>query len=419
MSDQEPSRQMPQQQGRQQPTPIPDPSPFASMPPPGPFQHFEYQAYAQPVAPDLPPPPLPTAGLFTQSEHTNLLGFLDNFEWGFDPFLPSELPTFNSQPLPTAASEPPTSTNASSARPSAPHSTSSGISTPSHTGPSRPSPSRSRGSAPYPQAAAPQDAHSSRPFYPPPYPSAPQSHSTHHTPQSQIPSHSLLPLSHPDSLNALDSIGLGGYSGAHSHSHPHGTPSISSNNNTNNPANTELNLARSGGDPNYSRASQQQQQPKIEPGVHLSIDDGSIPILIGGDDEKSGAGGGLVPGGGNLAGGRPQKPVLTTPEKRVRHILSEQRRRNTIRDGYTQLQTMVAAHPSAPQRAAPSRGRNARPKGARGRTKGKGKSGVLFRAVEYIRWLEENVEDLTAEMLKLEAATQGRGGPWHSQHASR
>lgn len=138
-------------------------------------------------------------------------------------------------------------------------------------------------------------------------------------------------------------------------------------------------------------------------------DDGQQPILIGASTSSSN-------GGGNLLGGRPTKPVLTTPEKRVRHILSEQRRRNTIRDGYTQLTTMLAPHPSATSRPngnnAKGKGRSgnaARPKGARGRTKGKGKSGVLFRAVEYVIWLEEGVEDLMAEAEKLQAAVEAQG----------
>ncbi|KAF9512767.1 hypothetical protein BS47DRAFT_1297213 [Hydnum rufescens UP504] len=105
-------------------------------------------------------------------------------------------------------------------------------------------------------------------------------------------------------------------------------------------------------------------------------------------------------------GGRPQKPVLSTPEKRVRHILSEQRRRNTIRDGYAALTSMLAAHPTASSRPAPPKPVRARGKGTRGRTRGKGKSGVLFRAVEYVKWLEESVEDLMAEVERFEAAVQ-------------
>jgi hypothetical protein len=145
-------------------------------------------------------------------------------------------------------------------------------------------------------------------------------------------------------------------------------------------------------------------------GADSTNDDGSVPLVIPGSNT-----GEIGGGGGNLAGGRPQKPVLTTPEKRVRHILSEQRRRNTIRDGYAQLTTMLAPHPAAVARPAPAKpprgGPGGRPKGARGRTRGKGKSGVLFKAVEYVKWLEESVEDLTTEVMKLEAVTQGHWPP--------
>lgn len=36
---------------------------------------------------------------------------------------------------------------------------------------------------------------------------------------------------------------------------------------------------------------------------------------------------------------------------------------------------------------------------------------MLFRAVEYVKWLEEGVEDLDAEVARLEAVTQGRQWP--------
>jgi hypothetical protein len=54
----------------------------------------------------------------------------------------------------------------------------------------------------------------------------------------------------------------------------------------------------------------------------------------------------------------------------------------------------------------PTRGR---PKGSGGRGKGrtKGKSGVLFRAVEYCRWLEEGIEALRDEVRMVEAAAAG------------
>lgn len=96
------------------------------------------------------------------------------------------------------------------------------------------------------------------------------------------------------------------------------------------------------------------------------------------------------------------KAVLTQPQKRLNHIMSEQKRRNTIRDGYAQLITLLAPAGSQPLDM-PTRGR---PKGSGSKDKGKskGKSGVLFRAVEYCRWLEEGRDALQAEVLRLEAS---------------
>ncbi|KAJ3778319.1 putative HLH transcription factor [Lentinula raphanica] len=107
------------------------------------------------------------------------------------------------------------------------------------------------------------------------------------------------------------------------------------------------------------------------------------------------------------------KPLLSTPQKRLNHIMSEQKRRNAIRDGYAQLITLLAG-PEGSHSALvmPTRGR---PKGSGVKGKhaaktgndiegAKGKSGVLFRAVEYCRWLEEGRDALKAEVEKVEAA---------------
>ena len=96
------------------------------------------------------------------------------------------------------------------------------------------------------------------------------------------------------------------------------------------------------------------------------------------------------------------RPLLSTPQKRLNHIMSEQKRRNAIRDGYAQLITLLAPV-GAPGIDMPTRGR---PKGSGSHGKGqtKGKSGVLFRAVEYCRWLEEGRNALRAEVLRVEAA---------------
>lgn len=82
--------------------------------------------------------------------------------------------------------------------------------------------------------------------------------------------------------------------------------------------------------------------------------------------------------------------------------MSEQKRRNAIRDGYAQLIHLLAPA-GAPGLGMPTRGR---PKGSGSRGKGqtKGKSGVLFRAVEYVRWLEDGRDALLEEVLRTEAA---------------
>jgi len=82
--------------------------------------------------------------------------------------------------------------------------------------------------------------------------------------------------------------------------------------------------------------------------------------------------------------------------------MSEQKRRNAIRDGYAQLISLLAPA-GAPGLGMPMRGR---PKGSGSRSKGmtKGKSGVLFRAVEYVKWLEEGRDALLEEVQRVEAA---------------
>ena len=100
------------------------------------------------------------------------------------------------------------------------------------------------------------------------------------------------------------------------------------------------------------------------------------------------------------------KPLLSSPQKRLNHIMSEQKRRNAIRDGYAQLIALLAPSGS-PGIGMPTRGR---PKGSGSRDKGqsKGKSGVLFRAVEYCRWLEEGRDRLLEEVTRVETAARNR-----------
>lgn len=99
------------------------------------------------------------------------------------------------------------------------------------------------------------------------------------------------------------------------------------------------------------------------------------------------------------------KPLLSAPQKRMNHVKSEKRRRDTIRDGYLTLTRLLSpSGPGAEQLAIPRRGR---PKGSGragigGKKTGKGKSGVLFRAVEYIRFMEEACESLEQECERLE-----------------
>jgi len=120
-------------------------------------------------------------------------------------------------------------------------------------------------------------------------------------------------------------------------------------------------------------------------------------------------------GQGQAAAGlsRP-KPLLSTPQKRLNHIMSEQKRRNAIRDGYAQLISLIAPAGSAVALDMPTRGRpkgsgsrgGANGKGSKGgeNTPSKGKSGVLFRAVEYVRWLQECRDALEREVIRVESA---------------
>ncbi|KIJ46509.1 hypothetical protein M422DRAFT_165283, partial [Sphaerobolus stellatus SS14] len=82
----------------------------------------------------------------------------------------------------------------------------------------------------------------------------------------------------------------------------------------------------------------------------------------------------------------------------LNQILSEQNRRNAIRDGYA-IHMMMLAPAGAPIGSGiPTRGRPTG-SGRQGNGGAKGKSGVLFIAVEYCRWMEEGVEALRVEIL--------------------
>ncbi|KAG8745563.1 hypothetical protein FRC10_007741 [Ceratobasidium sp. 414] len=120
---------------------------------------------------------------------------------------------------------------------------------------------------------------------------------------------------------------------------------------------------------------------------------------------------------------RTPKPLLTQPQKRLNHIMSEQKRRNAIREGYETLAMLLSpgdvslklvtlASPQGKAQAAAMAsefGYTGRPGRARGSGKngkakkmGKGKSGMLFRAVEFCKFLQHDVDALRAEVTRLE-----------------
>ncbi len=327
-----------------------------SPPPPVPYQQFEYS-----FPPAFPDQLLPvgdnatTKDLFSASEQDNILGFLDKFEWQFDPLLPSGIPSFNAGQLPGGSTDlrrslrsPPLNSSTEHISPAA-----HAVSTPRAHSPTNPSrPSKSQLSSPVYTSAPPQT-----------YPGPSSGHFSPTDPHSAASGHS--------ALNT-----------------PYNEPSRSQTDHA-----SVVTLA----------LKQEIQEPSVNL-LHEGPDDGQKgprdQVLTGSIGEHPSS----IPA--HSANGRPQKPVLSTPEKRVRHILSEQRRRNTIRDGYAALTNMLVPYPNAALRPAPPRPPRGKGKGTRGRTRGKGKSGVLFRAVEYIKWLDECVEDLTEEVNNLEVAVR-------------
>lgn len=120
---------------------------------------------------------------------------------------------------------------------------------------------------------------------------------------------------------------------------------------------------------------------------------------------------------------RTPKPLLSQPQKRLNHIMSEQKRRNAIKEGYETLAMLLSpgdvslklAELVSPEKKAQAAimasefGYTGRPGRARGSGKngkakkmGKGKSGMLFRAVEFCKWLQQDVDTLRAEVERLE-----------------
>ena len=141
-----------------------------------------------------------------------------------------------------------------------------------------------------------------------------------------------------------------------------------------------------------SRVKAPQEQP-VKGQIRKTAPNPSSPTSITGSDQST-----------PTASKHRARPLLSTPQKRLNHIMSEQKRRNAIRDGYAQLIALIAPAGTANSIGMPTRGR---PRGSGGRGNSgqtKGKSGVLFRAVEYCRWLEEGTDALRDEVLRLEAA---------------
>ncbi|KAG8921169.1 hypothetical protein FRC01_000380 [Tulasnella sp. 417] len=89
-----------------------------------------------------------------------------------------------------------------------------------------------------------------------------------------------------------------------------------------------------------------------------------------------------------------RKTLLTEPQKRWNHIQSEQRRRTVIKENRDQGELQHARNAR--------RGRQEEVKAKS--LRGKGKMGALFRAAEFIAYLEEGVGALSLEVEWLEAA---------------
>ncbi|KAG1145289.1 hypothetical protein G6F37_007186 [Rhizopus arrhizus] len=103
---------------------------------------------------------------------------------------------------------------------------------------------------------------------------------------------------------------------------------------------------------------------------------------------KSGSGGGG--GGGAMRRGKSNKELLTEEEKRSNHIASEQKRRGMIRSGFKDLTEIVPTLKNI----------------------NNSKSTVLFKAVDYIKYLEKRNRNLREKIKNLEvrAEVEGRMG---------
>ncbi|RUO96247.1 hypothetical protein BC936DRAFT_142354 [Jimgerdemannia flammicorona] len=99
-------------------------------------------------------------------------------------------------------------------------------------------------------------------------------------------------------------------------------------------------------------------------------------------------------GNGNSTKRKPYKELLTEEEKRANHIQSEQKRRNTIRAGFRDLTDLVPTLKNV----------------------NNSKSTILFKAVEYIRYLERRNRGLREKVgglemrVEMEGRSHGAGG---------
>ncbi|KAI9478622.1 MAG: hypothetical protein EXX96DRAFT_539695 [Benjaminiella poitrasii] len=89
-------------------------------------------------------------------------------------------------------------------------------------------------------------------------------------------------------------------------------------------------------------------------------------------------------GGGAMRRGKPHKELLTEEEKRSNHIASEQKRRSMIRTGFKDLTEIVPTLKNI----------------------NNSKSTVLFKAVDYIKYLEKRNKSLRDKIKNLEVRVQ-------------
>lgn len=139
-----------------------------------------------------------------------------------------------------------------------------------------------------------------------------------------------------------------------------------------------------------STATQPIQVPNIKTEPSSSITQNTADE--GGSDEEDDEGMSPSSGNGTPATKRkPYKELLTEEEKRANHIQSEQKRRNTIRAGFRDLTDLVPTLKNV----------------------NNSKSTILFKAVEYIRYLERRNRGLRDKVGGLEMRVEMEGRSNH------